>query len=145
MLYTIYKAKGGRRNRGRGGERLNIIISNSGETPIYEQITGQIKNMVMSGQLQEGDALPSMRTLARELRISVITTKRAYEDLERDGFITTVVGKGSFVRKADTRLIREEKLKRIERLLGEAVLEANRSGISREELLEILEIIYQEQ
>ena len=100
--------------------------------------------MVMSGQLQEGDALPSMRTLARELRISVITTKRAYEDLERDGFITTVVGKGSFVRKADTRLIREEKLKRIERLLGEAVLEANRSGISREELLEILEIIYQE-
>ena len=108
---------------------MNIIISNSGETPIYEQITGQIKNMVMSGQLQEGDALPSMRTLARELRIS---------------FITTVVGKGSFVRKADTRLIREEKLKRIERLLGEAVLEANRSGISREELLEILEIIYQE-
>ncbi len=105
---------------------MNIIISNSGETPIYEQITGQIKNMVMSGQLQEGDALPSMRTL------------------ERDGFITTVVGKGSFVRKADTRLIREEKLKRIERLLGEAVLEANRSGISREELLEILEIIYQE-
>ena len=105
---------------------MNIIISNSGETPIYEQITGQIKNMVMSGQLQEGDALPSMRTLARE------------------GFITTVVGKGSFVRKADTRLIREEKLKRIERLLGEAVLEANRSGISREELLEILEIIYQE-
>ena len=103
MIYIIYKEKNARRDRGRGGERLNIIISNSGETPIYEQITGQIKNMVMSGQLQEGDALPSMRTLARELRISVITTKRAYEDLERDGFITTVVGKGSFVRKADTR------------------------------------------
>ena len=94
--------------------------------------------------LQPGEPLPSIRSLARDLRISVITTKRAYEDLERDGFITTVVGKGSFVRKADTRLIREEKLKRIERLLGEAVLEANRSGISREELLEILEIIYQE-
>ena len=91
---------------------MNIVISNSGETPIYEQITGQIKNMVMSGQLKEGDALPSMRTLARELRISVITTKRAYEDLERDGFITTVVGKGSFVRKADTRLIREDKADR---------------------------------
>ena len=142
MIYTIYRdARDGRR----GGERLNIIISNSGETPIYEQITGQIKNMVMSGQLKEGDALPSMRTLARELRISVITTKRAYEDLERDGFITTVVGKGSFVRKADTRLIREEKLKQIEKLLSEAVLEANRRGISKPELFEMLEIIYQEQ
>ena len=124
---------------------MNIVISNSGETPIYEQITGQIKNMVMSGQLKEGDALPSLRTLARELRISVITTKRASEDLERDGFITTVVGKGSFVRKADTRLIREEKLKQIEKLLSEAVLEANRSGISKAELFEMLEIIYQEQ
>jgi GntR family transcriptional regulator len=142
MIYTIY---GDARDGSRGGERLNIVISNSGETPIYEQITGQIKNMVMSGQLKEGDALPSMRTLARELRISVITTKRAYEDLERDGFITTVVGKGSFVRKADTRLIREEKLKQIEKLLSEAVLEANRSGISKAELFEMLEIIYQEQ
>ncbi len=142
MIYTIYRDA---RDGSRGGERLNIVISNSGETPIYEQITGQIKNMVMSGQLKEGDALPSMRTLARELRISVITTKRAYEDLERDGFITTVVGKGSFVRKADTRLIREEKLKQIEKLLSEAVLEANRSGISKAELFEMLEIIYQEQ
>lgn len=142
MIYTIYRDA---RDGSRGGERLNIIISNSGETPIYEQITGQIKNMVMSGQLKEGDALPSMRTLARELRISVITTKRAYEDLERDGFITTVVGKGSFVRKADTRLIREEKLKQIEKLLSEAVFEANRSGISKAELFEMLEIIYQEQ
>ena len=142
MIYTIYRDA---RDGSRGGERLNIVISNSGETPIYEQITGQIKNMVMSGQLKEGDALPSMRTLARELRISVITTKRAYEDLERDGFITTVVGKGSFVRKADTRLIREEKLKQIEKLLSEAVLEANRSDISKAELFEMLEIIYQEQ
>ena len=142
MIYTIYRDA---RDGSRGGERLNIVISNSGETPIYEQITGQIKNMVMSGQLKEGDALPSMRTLARELRISVITTKRAYEDLERDGFITTVVGKGSFVRKADTRLIREEKLRQIEKLLSEAVLEANRSGISKAELFEMLEIIYQEQ
>lgn len=123
---------------------MNIIISNSGDTPIYEQITGQIKNMVMSGRLKEGDALPSMRTLAKELRISVITTKRAYEDLERDGFITTIVGKGSFIRKADTRLIREEKLKQIERLLEEAVLIAERSGIGRQELEEMLDIIYRE-
>ena len=110
---------------------MNIIISNSGERPIYEQITNQIKALVMSGQLKEGDALPSMRTLARELRISVITTKRAYEDLERDGFITTVVGKGSFVRAADTRLVREEKLKQIEELLTRAISVARASADGR--------------
>ena len=87
---------------------MNIIISNSGDRPIYEQITGQIKNMVMNGTLKEGDLLPSMRVLAKELRISVITTKRAYEELEREGFITTVVGRGSFVRAADAGLVREE-------------------------------------
>ena len=124
---------------------MNIIISNSSDKPIYEQITAQIKVLVMNGELKEGDLLPSMRTLAKELRISVITTKRAYEDLERDGFITTVVGKGSFIRAADIRLVREEKLKQIEKLLSEAVLEANRSGISKAELFEMLEIIYQEQ
>ncbi|MBO5057732.1 MAG: GntR family transcriptional regulator [Lachnospiraceae bacterium] len=123
---------------------MNIIISNTGDKPIYEQITGQIKNMVMNGQLKEGDALPSMRTLAKELRISVITTKRAYEDLERDGFITTVVGKGSFIKAADTRLIREEKLKQIEMLLTEAVSLAGQSGISRTEIEEMIDILYQE-
>ena len=124
--------------------KMNIIISNSSDKPIYEQITGQVKNMIMNGQLKEGDALPSMRTLAKELRISVITTKRAYEELERDGFITTVIGKGSFVRAADTRLLREEKLKQVEGLLSAAVSLAGQSGISREEVEEILTIIYQE-
>lgn len=123
---------------------MNIIISNTGDKPIYEQIAGQIKNMVMNGQLKEGDALPSMRTLAKELRISVITTKRAYEDLERDGFITTVVGKGSFIKAADTRLIREEKLKQIEILLSEAISLAGQSGIGRTEIEEIIDILYQE-
>ena len=123
---------------------MNIIISNSGDRPIYEQITAQIKAMIMNGQLQEGDALPSMRTLAKELRISVITTKRAYEDLERDGFITTVVGKGSFVKAADTSLVREERLKQIEELLGRAVVLAGESGIRKEEVLEILEILFQD-
>lgn len=123
---------------------MNIIISNSGDRPIYEQITAQIKAMIMNGQLKEGDALPSMRTLAKELRISVITTKRAYEDLERDGFITTVVGKGSFVKAADTSLVREERLKQIEELLGRAVVLAGESGIRKEELLEILEILFQD-
>ena len=123
---------------------MNIIISNSGDRPIYEQITAQIKAMIMNGQLKEGDALPSMRTLAKELRISVITTKRAYEDLERDGFITTVVGKGSFVKAADTSLVREERLKQIEELLGRAVVLAGESGIRKVEVLEILEILFQD-
>lgn len=122
---------------------MNIIISNSSDKPIYEQITIQIKTMVMNGQLKEGDPLPSMRTLAKELRISVITTKRAYEDLEKDGFITTVVGKGSFVKAADTRLVREEKLKQIEELLSRAVSTAQQSGISREEIEEIIAILYE--
>lgn len=124
---------------------MNIIISNSSDKPIYEQITGQIKNMVMSGMLKEGDALPSMRVLAKELRISVITTKRAYEDLERDGFITTVVGKGSFIKAADTRLVREEKLKQIEGLLAQAVEIAAQSGILQKEVEEILHILYEDQ
>ena len=123
---------------------MNIIISNTGDKPIYEQITGQIKKMVMNGQLKEGDALPSMRTLAKELRISVITTKRAYEDLERDGFITTIVGKGSFITAADIRLIREEKLKQIENLLSEAISMAGQSGIDRTEIEEMIDILYQE-
>ena len=76
---------------------MNILISNSGEKPIYEQITSQIKNLIIQGELAAGQALPSMRLLAKELRISVITTKRAYEELEREGFVQTVPGKGSFV------------------------------------------------
>lgn len=121
---------------------MNIIISNSSDKPIYEQITDQIKNMIMSGQLKEGMSLPSMRILAKDLRISVITTKRAYEELERDGFIATMVGKGSFVKAADTRLVREEKLKQIESLLAEAVNVANKSGIERAEVIEMLGLVY---
>ena len=121
---------------------MNIIISNSGDKPIYEQITDQIKNMIMNGQLKEGMSLPSMRTLAKELRISVITTKRAYEELERDGFIVTMVGKGSFVKAADLRLVREEKLKQIESLLTEAVRVASTSGIERGEVVEMLYLVY---
>ena len=123
---------------------MDIIISNSSDKPIYEQITTQMKNLIMSGQLKEGMPLPSMRTLAKELRISVITTKRAYEDLERDGFISSVVGKGSFVKAADVRLVREEKLKEIEELLSKAVDLASQSGISQEEVVEILNIYYSE-
>ena len=96
---------------------MQIIISNSSEKTIYEQITMQIKNMIINGELKPGDALPSMRFLAKELHISVITTKRAYEELERGGFIYSVVGKGSFVKSTNMELLKEEKLRLIEEYL----------------------------
>lgn len=121
---------------------MEIIISNSSGKPIYEQITSQIKNMILTGALEEGDALPSMRLLAKELRISVITTKRAYDDLERDGFIESFTGKGSFVAKKNMELVREEQLKIAESYLKNAVETAKSSGISLEELREILDVLY---
>jgi len=124
---------------------MNIIISNSSDKPIYEQITSQIKNMVLSGELKEGDMLPSIRLLARELRISVITTKRAYEDLERDGFIETVAGKGSFVAPKNLEMIREQHLRLIEEKLNEAVDIAKKSGIGERELQEMLSLLYKEE
>ena len=124
---------------------MDIIISNSSGKPIYEQITSQIKQKIMQGELKEGDALPSMRLLAKDLRISVITTKRAYEDLERDGFITTVVGKGSFVAGTDSELLREEQLRTVEGHLTQAVHAARLGGITIEELVEVLRMLYEEE
>lgn len=121
---------------------MDIIITNSSGEPIYQQISSQIKALIMDGTLKEGDALPSMRTLAMELQISVITTKRAYEDLERDGFIESYTGKGSFVKAQNTELLREENLRQTEALLTQACEKARLSGIGLEELKEILEIIY---
>lgn len=120
---------------------MDIIISNSSGKPIYEQISEQIKNSIISGVLKEGDALPSMRLLAKELHISVITTKRAYEDLECDGFLTTVTGKGSFVAPKNIELIREEHLRRIEALLREAVALARSGGVSADEIREMLNLL----
>ena len=124
---------------------MNILISNSSDKPIYEQITIQLKQMIISGELRSGDQLPSMRMLAKELRISVITTKRAYEDLERDGFIYTVVGKGSFVADKNMEFVREEQLKLVEEHLNKAVDGAKTGGISLDELLEIIRMIYEEE
>jgi len=124
---------------------VEIIISNSSDKPIYEQITSQIKNMIITGELQPGDALPSMRFLAKELRISVITTKRAYEDLERDGFIASVPGKGSFVAAKNTDFIREEHLRVAEENLQRAVDSAKIAGIALSELQEILTMLYKEE
>lgn len=120
---------------------MDIIISNSTGEPIYTQITNQIKAMIMSGELKEGDALPSMRNLAGQLRISVITTKRAYEDLERDGFIESYTGKGSFVKAQNTEFLREENLRQIEALLMEASEKAKLANISLDELKEMLDLM----
>lgn len=124
---------------------MNIIIRNSSDKPIYEQITIQLKQMIINGELKSGDQLPSMRMLAKELRISVITTKRAYEDLERDGFIYTVVGKGSYVADKNMEFVREEQLKIVEEHLNKAVDGAKAGGISLEELQEIIRMIYKEE
>lgn len=120
---------------------MDIIISNSSGRPIYEQISSQMKSQIISGTLAQGDTLPSMRLLAKELRISVITTKRAYEDLERDGFIETVTGKGSFVAGRNLELIREEHLRQVEAALQQAVSVARNAGIPMSELIEILNLL----
>jgi len=128
----------------KGGAFMDIIISNSNQKPIYDQIASQIKNLIMSGVLKTGDSLPSMRLLAKELRISVITTKRAYEDLERDGFIESITGKGSFVSGQNPDFIREQHLRMVEDYLQKAVDTARMSGISPDELAEILTTLYKE-
>lgn len=121
---------------------MDIIISNSSDKPIYEQITAQIKAMIMSGAIDAGYALPSMRLLAKELRISVITTKRAYSDLERDGFIETVSGKGSFVSGKNIDFLQEERLRLIEENLQKAVDIAKSSGVSLGEMNDILSLLF---
>ena len=121
---------------------MNIIISNSSGKPIYEQIADQIKEQIMAGALPAGEALPSMRLLARELRISVITTKRAYEELEREGFLTTVPGKGCFVAPRDLELVREDARRRAEEHLSQAADIAKTGGISLAELTEALNLFY---
>lgn len=119
---------------------MNIIISNASGKPIYQQIVSQIKNLIISGTLNEGDALPSMRLLAKELRISVITTKRAYEELEREGFIVSMTGKGSFVASKNIEFIKEEQLRKVERLMKEISEIARNSDITIKELIAMLEL-----
>lgn len=122
---------------------MDILISNASSKPIYEQITDQIKGLILGGSLSAGDALPSMRYLARELRISVITTKRAYADLERDGFIVTVTGKGTFVADKNIDFLREEKLRKIDQHLLAAIDAARQAGITLYELTQALITLYE--
>lgn len=117
---------------------MDIIISNSSGKPIYEQITDQVKEQIMAGALAAGDALPSMRLLAKELRISVITTKRAYEELEKDGFLYTIPAKGCYVAPRNKELLREENLKKIEGHIDEILSLAAACGLSQADILEMV-------
>ncbi|MED3552594.1 GntR family transcriptional regulator [Cytobacillus praedii] len=123
---------------------MQIILSNSSKEPIYEQITNQIKSSILSGDLQDGAALPSMRQLAKDLQISVITTKRAYEELEKEGFIYSIVGKGSFVAEQNLEVMRERKLKAIEEQLSAVIINSREIGLSIDELQQLLKILSEE-
>ncbi|KYD21600.1 GntR family transcriptional regulator [Parageobacillus toebii] len=123
---------------------MNIIISNSSDEPIYQQIVKQIKNLIIKGELAENEMLPSIRTLAKELQISVITTKRAYQELENEGYIVTVQGKGTYVAAQNKELLKENQLKMIEEKLTEAVEAGKSINLTLEEMQEILKIIYEE-
>lgn len=124
---------------------MDIIISSNTKKPIYEQITSQMKEMIMSGELQTGDPIPSMRALAKTIHVSVITVQKAYEDLQRDGFIETTVGRGSFVAAQNRDFIQEEQQKKIEEHLAAAAETARINGISLEKLLELIAIFYREE
>ena len=123
---------------------MNINISNTSTIPLYEQIQTQIKSQILNGSLIPGDGLPSIRNLAKELKVSIITTKRAYEELEKDGFIETVVGKGTFVSNQNTERLKEITLYNLENKLEEIIKQAKCAGITLEECLEIFKSIYEE-
>ena len=123
---------------------MNIIITNTSGLPIYEQIYEQIKSQIISGDLSAHVPLPSIRNLAKDLRISVITTKRAYEELEAEGFVYSIAGKGTFVAAAPSELVREEKRRQVQELLKKAAAAARENGIEKEELAQMLSVICQE-
>jgi DNA-binding transcriptional regulator YhcF (GntR family) len=124
---------------------MKVIIANSSPDPIYEQITRQIKAQIISGDMAEGQALPSIRRLAHDLQISVITTKRAYDELEKEGFINTVGGKGTFVAAQNPELMREKRMKIVEEKLVEAVAEAKLMAIGEDQLVHMLQLLFKEE
>jgi GntR family transcriptional regulator len=124
---------------------MQIIISNSNDNPIYKQIFDQIKEKIINGELVNGEMLPSIRSLAKDLRISVITTKRAYEELEREGYILTTPGKGCFVAGVNRELLKEEMMQKIEQHLLNAISIGNKIGISKNEIQELFDYLYQEE
>ncbi|AIQ49122.1 GntR family transcriptional regulator [Paenibacillus sp. FSL R7-0345] len=124
---------------------MNILISSTSGEPIYAQIVTQVRQLILQGELGAGTPLPSIRQLAKELQISVITTKRAYEELEREGLINSIVGKGSFVSGADQEFIKEQRLRILELKLKEVIEESRQLGLSYAELAEMLKLIYEEE
>lgn len=124
---------------------MHIIISNSSPEPIYEQIARQIKAEIIAGTLEEGAALPSIRALAHDLQVSVITTKRAYDELEKEGFLDSVGGKGTFVAAQNPAFLREKRMRLVEEKLAAAVAEARLLGVGLDELTEMLHLLYEEE
>ena len=124
---------------------MNIIISNNRDKPIYEQIVSQIKNMIMSEELLAGDSLPSMRSLAKSIHVSVITVQRAYEELQRDGFIETEIGRGTYVLARNKEFYKEQQQKRIEEYMQLAIEVAKENAMPLEKLMDILKILYLEE
>ncbi|MDI9520375.1 MAG: GntR family transcriptional regulator [Bacillota bacterium] len=123
---------------------MKIVLSNDSKLTIWEQITEQIKDAIIKGELNPGDPLPSIRSLARDLRISVITTKRAYDELEAERYVDSIQGKGSFVAAQDNAMMREKRLKNIENKLSEALIEARIMGFKYEDLEKMLRILWEE-
>ncbi|AXI10111.1 GntR family transcriptional regulator [Oceanobacillus zhaokaii] len=122
---------------------MNILISTSSKEPLFQQIKEQIKQQIFSGELKEGDALPSMRLLAKEIKVSVITTKRAYEDLEAEGYLISAVGRGTFVAGQQPQLLKEWQIRELENELEKIVAEGKKIGMTKDELLELVAIYYE--
>jgi len=139
IVYCIYEIY---THEAQGGISLDIIISSNTSKPIYDQISSQIKGMIMSGELQAGEALPSMRALAKSTRVSMITVKAAYESLQRDGFIETTVGRGSFVSAQNKDFVQEEQQRRAEEFLQQAAEIGRTYDVSLDTLIEMLKIFY---
>jgi GntR family transcriptional regulator len=135
LLYTVYRQR---------REKMKLIINNSSMQPIYEQIVAQVRNKIMQGELEEDTALPSVRTLAKDLRVSALTVKKAYDTLEQEGFVVTVHGKGSFVACANQELMLEEKKKEVEADLEKAIRKGRSCGMSNEEITELFQIILED-
>lgn len=124
---------------------MNILITNTSDKPIYEQIFTQLRDQILHGALQPGQPLPSIRSLAKDLRVSVITTKRAYEELEKAGYVYTIPAKGSYVAEKNTQLIRETYLTQIEEHMNQIFPLADSCGLGEEELVDLLRLLYQDQ
>ncbi|MEC5423002.1 GntR family transcriptional regulator [Virgibacillus sp. C22-A2] len=123
---------------------MNILIASTSKEPLFQQIKEQIKQHIFSGELKEGDALPSMRVLAKDLKVSVITTKRAYEDLEHEGYLLSAVGKGTFVAGQQPHVLREWQVRELENDLEKVVQEGKRLGLAKSDLIELIDIYYEE-